>query len=310
MKKDIKVYLNKLSENWIVDRQRQEFLDSNKNLITNYLFRSNLIWIIAPWTWNKINKKYLEKNKVLCTIHHIDDEKIENEKTEFMKRDYFVNAYHVTNESTKRQLKKITKKDIYVEPFWVNSKYWFYIPNKNILKNKYNINSESYVIGSFQRDSEGYDVSIPKLSKGPDRLIEIINDFKKTKEDVHVVLTGKRRDYVIEELKKLNINYSYFEMVNIANLNELYNILDLYIVASRYEGGPQSLYECAFSKTPIISTDVGVSNLILSKESIFNMENYQNAKPNVEYAYKNVEKYDIENSMIRFTNLISKLYES
>ncbi len=306
----MKVYLNKLNENWIVDRQRQEFLDNNKNLITNYLFRSNLIWIIAPWTWNKINKKYLEKNKVLCTIHHIDDEKIQNEKIDFIKRDHFVNAYHVTNESTKRQLKKITEKDIYVEPFWVNSKYWFYIPNKNVLKNKYNINLESYVIGSFQRDSEGHDVSIPKLSKGPDRLIEIINNFKKTKEDVHIVLTGKRRDYVIEELKKLKINYSYFEMVDMDILNELYNILDLYIVSSRYEGGPQSIYECAFSKTPIISTDVGVSNLILSKESIFNMENYQNAKPNVDQAYKNVQKYDIENSMMRFTNLISKLYES
>ena len=99
-------------------------------------------------------------------------------------------------------------------------------------------------------------------------------------------------------------------MVDMDILNELYNILDLYIVSSRYEGGPQSIYECAFSKTPIISTDVGVSNLILSKESIFNMENYQNAKPNVDQAYKNVQKYDIENSMMRFTNLISKLYES
>ena len=26
----MKVYLNKLNENWIVDRQRQEFLDNNK----------------------------------------------------------------------------------------------------------------------------------------------------------------------------------------------------------------------------------------------------------------------------------------
>ena len=43
-------------------------------------------------------------------------------------------------------------------------------------------------------------------------------------------------------------------MVNFDQLNELYNCLDLYIVSSRLEGGPQAIIECALSKTPIIST--------------------------------------------------------
>ena len=45
-------------------------------------------------------------------------------------------------------------------------------------------------------------------------------------------------------------------MVNTDQLNELYNCLDLYVVASRVEGGPQAIIECALSKTPIISTDM------------------------------------------------------
>ena len=49
---------------------------------------------------------------------------------------------------------------------------------------------------------------------------------------------GKKREYIISRLKKENINYSYFEMVDFSSLNDLYNILDLYIVASRVEGGP------------------------------------------------------------------------
>ena len=56
--------------------------------------------------------------------------------------------------------------------------------------------------------------------------------------------------------------YSYFEMADFFELNELYNCLDLYIVASRVEGGPQSILEATLTKTPIISTDVGLAKEI------------------------------------------------
>ena len=73
------------------------------------------------------------------------------------------------------------------------------------------------------------------------------------RENVAVVLTGKRRQYIINEIEKLDIKYYYYEMTSFEQLNELYNVLDLYIVASRVEGGPQSIFECAITKTPIIS---------------------------------------------------------
>ena len=92
-------------------------------------------------------------------------------------------------------------------------------------------------------------------------------------------------------------------MTDLSVLNELYNILDLYIVASRFEGGPQSIYECALTKTPIISTDVGVANLILSENSIFDMNNYIHAKPDIEIAHRNLT-YLIENSMKRFRTIM------
>ena len=68
-------------------------------------------------------------------------------------------------------------------------------------------------------------------------------------------------------------------MVSFETLNELYNLLNLYIVSSRYEGGPQSIIECSLNKTPIISTDVGIASQILSPESIFDMNNFKNSKP-------------------------------
>ena len=92
-----------------------------------------------------------------------------------------------------------------------------------------------------------------------------------------MILTGKRRNYIIEELKKEKINFKYFEMAKFNEINELYNILNLYIVSSRYEGGPQSILECGLTKTPIISTNVGIANEILDKLSIFDMSNFKKA---------------------------------
>ena len=94
-------------------------------------------------------------------------------------------------------------------------------------------------------------------------------------------------------------------MLTVEQINELYNILDLYIVASRVEGGPQAILECGITKTPIISTDVGIASEILSKESIFNMQNFKKAKPSVEYAYQ--KNYTIPKGFEKFNNLFNSV---
>jgi glycosyltransferase involved in cell wall biosynthesis len=66
----------------------------------------------------------------------------------------------------------------------------------------------------------------------------------------------------------------------------------LYIVSSRYEGGPRSIFEAGATKTPIISTKVGIAEDILPKESLYDMHNYityKEAKPNVDELYKNIQ---------------------
>ena len=65
--------------------------------------------------------------------------------------------------------------------------------------------------------------------------------MKKSKKNLEVLLTGKRKQYLINNLKKENIKFHYFEMVDFSTLNNLYNTLDLYIISSRVEGGPRAL---------------------------------------------------------------------
>ena len=304
----MKIYINSPKESWVVDRFVKEWKENNKNISTNLLSKADLIWIISPWTWKKLSKKHLSSKKVICTIHHIDDKKFNIE--EFSELDKLVDRYHIISKKTENTLKQLTKKDIFYSPFWIDSKKFFNIKDSQSLRKKFNLKDNDFAIGSFQRDTEGSDNKSPKLEKGPDNFLEIIKNLDYENKDLKVVLTGKRRNYIINKLNELKISFEYFQMVDNKRLNELYNSLDLYIVASRVEGGPQSILECALSKTPIISTDVGVANQILSDKSIFTMKEYRNAKPNVEHAYREVQKYIIPKGFESFINFFEDVYES
>ena len=307
----MKIYLNSAKENWIVDRIRSEWYKLNKDISTKHIYRSDIIWIISPWTWKSISINKLKQKKILCSIYHIDEEKFNDQELEdFVERDNYVDTYHVISEKTKKQIENLTKKPIVMTPFWINPKLFFEIQDKEKLRSEFNIDKNAFLIGSFQRDTEGKDLVSPKLSKGPDRFLEIIKHEAEVKKDLKVLLTGKRRQYIMDNLNQLNIPFYYFEMVNFEDLNKLYNCLDMYIVSSRFEGGPQSILECAITKTPIVSTDVGVASQILSKESIFKMENYKEAKANVEYAFEKVQSFILPEGMKMYEKIFKDIYEN
>ncbi|MDB4247448.1 glycosyltransferase [Acidimicrobiia bacterium] len=303
----MKIFINNVQEGWIVDRFRKEFYEYNPEVSTSKIREADLVWIISPWAWRKIPKKHLRKKKVICTVHHIDEIKFSGiEGKEFFELDKFVDFYHTISEKSFAQLSKLTKKPIFKIPFWVNPNLWFQLKDKDNLKKKHSIPLDVKTIGSFQRDTEGKDGVSPKLSKGPDQLFTIIKKFAEN-ENILVILSGHRRNYITSLFDKSKINYIYFEQVNTKTLNELYNCLDLYIVASRIEGGPQAIFESALTRTPIISTDVGAAGQFLSKKSIYNMENFQLAETDTELAYDNVIKLAIPSGFNSFLNIFEDI---
>lgn len=307
----MKIYLNKINEDWIIDRLKSEWFYYNSEISTKFINRADIIWIISPWLWKSIPKNQLKKKKVVCSIYHIEDGKFtEADKQDFIERDAFVNEYHTISYKSKSQIQKLTSKKITVIPFWINENIWFDINDKNQIREKNNLIKDAFYIGSFQRDTEGADLKSPKLVKGPDRLIEIYKFYKLINPKTRILLTGTRRQYIINRLKEEGIDYDYLEMASFIQLNELYNALDLYIVASRIEGGPQAIIECGLTKTPIISTDVGIAELILPKESIFDMSNFKTAEPNISYAYEKSKQYTLESGLQLFINMFKEVYES
>jgi hypothetical protein len=304
----MKIFLNSANESWVVDRFREEWIQFNTETFTENIEEADIVWIIAPWAWRKIPKKYLKDKKVVCTIHHIDFEKFnKKERKNFNKRDRYVDIYHSISSKTTDQITEVTNKEIVTIPFWINQNIFYSINENHKIKSKYGLKENTYYIGSFQRDTEGKDLISPKLSKGPDRLSKIFEYYYREEKNVVILLTGKRRNYIINELKRKKIPYKYFEMVDFSELNELYNCLNLYIVASRIEGGPQAILECGITKTPIISTDVGIASKILDDKSIFSMKNFAQARTNIDHAFDKSLKYKIPNWLHEFNGLFKSL---
>lgn len=312
----MKVFVLAPKENWICDRFVSEWLAAHPENTTSYLEEADIIWLLADWCWNHLPPNILKDKKVIASVHHIVPEKFGiNESREFVLRDQFIDFYHVPCHKTHDQVKSLTSKPIYTFPFWANQNIWSNQRHrKDLLREKYGISKEAYLIGSFQRDTEGHDLKSPKLEKGPDLLCDAIIEKRnyranKGQTDVEVLLAGWRRQYVMKRLSDSKINYHYHELPDLSTINDFYAMLDLYIVAARYEGGPQAIFECALTKTPIISTDVGAASMILSKKSIFTPGESLKSFPDTNKAYQNVTKYIIPTGFENFEKALHEIHK-
>lgn len=306
----MKIYILYAKENWITDELAKEWISNNKDIYTNNVNEADIIWILSNYIMNQISYDILKKKKVITTIHHIVPSKINSNSINHYKRLNNITDIFITNqEICKNTLKKYVNKPIIVIPLWHNENMWKIIENKEELRKKMNFKNTEFLVGSFQRDTEGNSISSgkykPKLEKGPDIFLKSVKSLKKNKyPNLKVVLTGKNRHYIKNELKKNNIDFYYFEMCDFKKLNELYNCLDLYIVGSRVEGGPRAINECSLLKIPLLSTNVGISSLLCHPESIFDMNNVESildCKTDINYNYDKAQKYTIKNYMAEFT---------
>jgi len=126
-------------------------------------------------------------------------------------------------------------------------------------RERFGIRSDEIVIGSFQKDGEGWDSGdVPKLIKGPDVFLAAIERLAKDL-PVFVLLGGPARGYVRQGLERLGVRHAWHYAPDRDELAKLYHALDLYLVTSREEGGPMALMESMASGVPVVSTRVGMA---------------------------------------------------
>lgn len=306
-----KTHVEFKGEKWICDVLKEEFMNYYPEYTTENALEADVIWYLAPWNYkylpsgfNDLQKWYdfIKTKDVVATLHHFDLSKFGEYIGQFGFMEKYATRYHAICEKTYNAILNLEHtKPIYKEFLWINDNIFYNMKNrKRKVREKYNFSKDSFLVGSFQKDTEGKS-NLPKLSKGPDIFISIVENMKKRQKNLEVVLTGLRRDYVIAELEKRNIKYHYFNMAQLSTLNELYCCLDVYIVSSRCEGGPRSIFEAGLTMTPIISTDVGIASDIMPRESLYNMENpmsYKCAVANPTKLYDKVKNLKM-NSQIK-----------
>ncbi len=310
------VYALAPNENWICDRFVNEWNQYSPYPTTKNINECKILWLLADWCWNQVPKELLSSKKVVASVHHVTLEKFGvEERNDFNERDKFIDYYHVPCQKTKEQIEDLTDKPIWVNPFWVNSSIWYEISDseKKEFRRQIGLNDNHFLIGSFQRDTEGHDLISPKLEKGPDLFcdaVEQLSDkYKKVGKEVVVLLGGWRRQYVIKRLNNAGIKFIYSELPPFETVNIFYNILDLYIVAARCEGGPQSIVECASVKCPIVSTNVGLAPIFLNDCSLFEPGEILKAKPDINYAYEKVQDYLMPQGFDNFSKFFLEIQD-
>lgn len=155
-------------------------------------------------------------------------------------------------------------------------------PDLISLKQRLSISPDAYVVGNFFRDTSGADLLSPKRQKGADMFAAMMQELKAriAPRPLVVLLAGPRRHWLRRELHSRDVPFRYYGKLiegddNPANildhgaLSLLYNICDIQVIPSRWEGGPRAVMECALTATALVSTPVGVARDVVPTEFLF-----------------------------------------
>jgi glycosyltransferase involved in cell wall biosynthesis len=195
----------------------------------------------------------------------------------------------------------INPKKVFLIPIAVNPDF-FHLQTKE-LKHKarqhLGIPQEAIVIGSFQKDGVGINEGIkPKFIKGPDVFVKTIELLKQKYPDIFVLLSGPARGFVKEGLNKLHIPFKHIYLENYTDICYLYDCIDLYIVASREEGGPKAILESMISGIPLVTTQVGQAMDLVHHNINAMMTSVEDAENLSFYAQQILEDSDLREKLI------------
>lgn len=129
----------------------------------------------------------------------------------------------------------------------------------------------AFVVGSFQKDGVGWGEGLdPKKEKGPDVFVETMKRLKKDIPELFVMLSGPARGFVKKGLEEADIPYLHIYLRSYPEIAKLFQTLDLYVIASRQEGGPKAILESMANGVPLVTTRVGQAmDLVKHGENAF-----------------------------------------
>ncbi|MBI5793562.1 glycosyltransferase family 4 protein [Candidatus Uhrbacteria bacterium] len=204
--------------------------------------------------------KKFRHNKVIQTWYHVnqDDPRLK-QMDQIASR---IDLLHTTAQTTKAILIQhgFPQEKIRVIPMGIDLAMFTSapMPERKRIRAELGIPENAFVIGSFQKDGDGWGAGMnPKWIKGPDVFCDVVERVAKEL-PVHVLLSGPSRGYVKDRLTRANIPFTHRFVSAYADVNTLYQALDVYLISSRTEGVPMALLESWVTGVPLISTRVGM----------------------------------------------------
>ncbi len=215
---------------------------------------------------DKYDRRLKKKAINIVTCFHIVDG--DPRAKEIKKLDKYVTMWHTSCMITKEKLiyYGVPEDKIVVIPLGIDLEIYkpiSSIEERNALRKGLGIRQEQIVIGSFQKDGNGWEEGdTPKLIKGPDIFCDMVERLSRIY-DVFVLLSGPARGYVKNRLEAVGIPYYHEYFDHASDVARLYPLIDVYAVTSREEGGPKAILESMACGVPVISTRVGMAPEII-----------------------------------------------
>jgi glycosyltransferase involved in cell wall biosynthesis len=266
---------------WSVDRDRESTaraLTASGHRLARTPFGADAVWCV--W-WNLLLGRrwrgWIGRKPVVAVVTN----DLEHQSAELERALPIVDTWVAANHTQRESLiaRGVLAERIHVNPFYVEEDTFRPLEaGREELAREAGADPARFLIGSFQRDSLGADLTRPKWQKGPELLVELLEQLPADR--IEVVLAGPRRHWIRAELRRRGIRFAFVgdevEGDDIATnnlpterINRLWNLIDLYVVTSRSEGGPKAPVEAALTGTPIISTPVGMDRDLVPAELQF-----------------------------------------
>jgi len=261
----MKIALKSQGAGWVIDSIVNDYKKYSKHEIMQPNQDPDAFWSVNLFSYPLVHNQIKPTCKKVVQVHHIDETKLpEYDFDSYNTADVCIIPNIITEEAVKKYMSVPTAR----LPYWLLSSVISDRDEDKISKVKQEISNGEILIGSFVKDGNGKIGETPKLSKGPDIFVEVLEKLHSSGMKVKAVLGGFGRKYVIENLKRIGVPYVYLERYD--DINTLYDCLDWYLVTSRTEGGPQSILEASYRNVKILSTKMGMAPEVLHSDCLCN----------------------------------------
>lgn len=276
------IYIIGDNASWVIDEEAKKFKELLNGMglsaSINKRMYFNIPQIVYYTSQFSLNDEtiYKSKNKIVVDYFHGHPDKGANFKKCFeslKKHHKEISRVRVSNKEMEKLIKtsgidpsKVARIPISIDIETFKPK----TPEKRQeIRKMLEIPENAVVIGSFQKDGVGWsEGNEPKLIKGPDIFLKVIEKLKNEIPNIHVLLSGPARGFVKAGLASMGIPFTHRYYSDYKKIADLYDALDLYIISSREEGGPKALLESMAKGVPVVTTAVGqCKDLVVNEQN-------------------------------------------